>query len=120
MAYAFHILLFQPAFWKECELLTTKGGSITNSGQTMAVLKASHLPQLQGLNIVSPTWLTIPSSLRKITELMRQLDLQPSKAQPQLTHSRESLHFNPHPHLTLNEFCPIYTGSFIISPVSLC
>jgi hypothetical protein len=42
--YASHILLSHAAIWKECGLLTTKGGSITNANQIMAMLKASHLP----------------------------------------------------------------------------
>ena len=47
--YAFHILLAHAAIWKERGLFTTKGGSITNSGQIMAMLKASHLPKVVGI-----------------------------------------------------------------------
>ena len=47
--YAFHILLSHTAIWKECGLLTTKGGSVTNANQIMAMLKASHLPTAIGI-----------------------------------------------------------------------
>ena len=47
--YAFHILLSYAAIWKECGLLTTKGGSVTNANQIMAMLKASHLPTATGI-----------------------------------------------------------------------
>lgn len=42
--YAFHILLYHVAIWSEHEILTTKGGSITNADQIMALLKASISP----------------------------------------------------------------------------
>lgn len=41
----FHIDLFRAAIWKELKHLTTKGGFITNSGQIMTMLKASHFPK---------------------------------------------------------------------------
>jgi ribonuclease HI len=47
--YAFHSLLYHTAFWKECQLLTTKGGSVTNANQIMAMLKASHPPTAIGI-----------------------------------------------------------------------
>ena len=47
--YAFHILLSHTAIWKELGLLTTKGGSVTNANQIMAMLKASHLPTAIGI-----------------------------------------------------------------------
>lgn len=47
--YAFHIFLSHAAIWKERWLLTTKGGSITNSGHIVAMLKASHLPKAIGI-----------------------------------------------------------------------
>jgi ribonuclease HI len=47
--YAFHTLLSHVALWKECGLLTTKGGSVTNASQIMAMLKASHLPTAIGI-----------------------------------------------------------------------
>lgn len=47
--YAFHILLSHTAIWKELRLLITKGGSITNSDQIMAMIKASHLPRAIGI-----------------------------------------------------------------------
>lgn len=42
--YAFHILLSYAAICKKCELLTTKGGSITNSDQIIALLETFNLP----------------------------------------------------------------------------
>ncbi|XP_057631307.1 uncharacterized protein LOC130877762 [Chionomys nivalis] len=47
--YAFHILLSHAAIWKERGLLTTKGGSITNSEYIIDLLKASHLPKAIGI-----------------------------------------------------------------------
>lgn len=47
--YAFHILLSHAAIWRERGLLTAKGGSISNSGQIMAMLEASHLPRAIGI-----------------------------------------------------------------------
>jgi hypothetical protein len=46
---AFHIFLSHTAIWKECGLLTTKGGSVTNANQIMAMLKTSHLPTAIGV-----------------------------------------------------------------------
>jgi ribonuclease HI len=47
--YAFHILLCHSAIWKECGLLTTKGESVTNASQIMAMLEASHIPASIGI-----------------------------------------------------------------------
>ncbi|XP_007653304.3 uncharacterized protein LOC103162167, partial [Cricetulus griseus] len=47
--YAFHILLSHAAIWKERGLLTTRGGSITNSDYIMAMLRASHVPKAIGI-----------------------------------------------------------------------
>ena len=47
--YAFHILLSHAAIWKEHRLFTTKGGSITNASQIMAMLEASCLPTATGI-----------------------------------------------------------------------
>jgi hypothetical protein len=47
--YAFHILLSHTAIWKELGLLTTKGRSLTNTNQIMAMVKASHLPTAIGI-----------------------------------------------------------------------
>ena len=47
--YAFHILRSHAAIWKECGLLTTKGGSVTNASQIMAMLEASYLPTAIGI-----------------------------------------------------------------------
>ncbi|XP_076403062.1 uncharacterized protein LOC143267687 [Peromyscus maniculatus bairdii] len=47
--YAFHILLSHAAIWRERGLLTGKGESISNSGQIMAMLEASHLPRAIGI-----------------------------------------------------------------------
>ena len=47
--YAFHILLSHAALWKGYRLLMTKGGSVTNANQIMAMLKASHLPTAIGI-----------------------------------------------------------------------
>lgn len=44
--YAFHILL---DIWMECGLLTMKGGSVTNSGYIMDLLKCFHLPKAIGI-----------------------------------------------------------------------
>lgn len=42
--YTFHILLSRATIWKECGLLRTEGGSVTNANKIMAIIKASHLP----------------------------------------------------------------------------
>ena len=47
--YAFHILLSHNAIWKESGILTTKGGSVTNARQIMAMLEASHIPTATGI-----------------------------------------------------------------------
>lgn len=41
--YAFHILLFHAAIWKEHRLLMTKRRSVSYANQIIAMLKASHL-----------------------------------------------------------------------------
>lgn len=41
--HAFHIILTHATNWKEHGVLMTKGGSVTNANQIMAMLKASHL-----------------------------------------------------------------------------
>lgn len=43
--YVFHILLSCTAIGKKYRLLTAKEGYITNSGQMMVMIKASHLPK---------------------------------------------------------------------------
>lgn len=47
--YAFHILLFHAAIWKERGFLTTKGTSVTNDPHITAVLQDLQLPKAIGL-----------------------------------------------------------------------
>lgn len=46
-----------------------------HDNQITVMLKASHLPMATAFVHVSPTRMTIPSSLREITEPTRQLEL---------------------------------------------
>ncbi|MGE9805376.1 RNase H family protein, partial [Escherichia coli] len=77
--YAFHILLFHSAVWKECGILTTKGGSIANSGYIMA----SHLPKAIGI-IHCQSHQTDSSVISRGNNRADEV-LQPSKAQIYLT-----------------------------------
>lgn len=67
-------------------------------GQIIGPLKASCLPTAIG--IVHRQSYRTDSSItsRGKTELTRQLELQPFKAQTHLPHRRASLHTSPHPH----------------------
>lgn len=109
---ALHILLSHTVISIELGLQTTKGGSITNSDQIIAMLKASHLST--ALGTVCPIRPTTPLCLRKITEMMRQLELQPSKAQITLFIAGNPCTYPYCPPLTLDKFCPIYISSLIL------
>ena len=116
--YAFHILLSHDTIWKELSLLTTKGGSVTNANQIMAMLKASHLPTAIGIvhcrshqmddSIASKgnNWADVAT--RAVA--LRGLDLS-HPPQDILTLQPTS----PPSPLTPIKLCPIFTNSFILT-----
>jgi hypothetical protein len=53
--YAFHILMFHIAIWKEHWLLMTKGRTVTNVNQVMAMIKTSHLATAIGI-VAGASW----------------------------------------------------------------
>lgn len=116
--HAFHIILTHATNWKEHGVLMTKGGSVTNANQIMAMLKASHLHTAIGF-VHCRSHLTNDSIVSKgKTELKRQPELRPLGAYTCLTLPRTFLHCNPHPHshsLTLIKLCPIFATSFILT-----
>ena len=114
--YAFHIFLSHATIWKECGLFMTKGGSVTNANQIMAMLKASHLPTAIGIvhcrshqmddSIVSKGNNRANEAARAVA--LRGLDLS-HPPQDILTLQPTS---SP---LTPAKLCPIFTNSFILT-----
>lgn len=115
--YAFHIL---PSCHLEGSWTTYNKRRNHNSEQIMALLKDSYV--LTAIGIIPCESHQNDNSIvskgnKGANEVAKVVTL---RGQTHLSHSRASLHYNPHPRchpptLALDKFCPIYTSSFILT-----
>lgn len=105
------------AIWKEYELLKTKGESIINSDQIMAMLKSSHLPTAIGIVCYWPYQTNhsiISKGNNQANWAARAVALggaDPCHPLQDIRALQLTSHYHP---LTLHKFCPTYTISFML------